>query len=52
MKTVIDLLPFVIGGYEVIARTIPTRKDRTVIGNIFKGLVILSEMLNRGRGGK
>ena len=33
--------------YEFIARVIPTPKDYTVLGKIFKGLKFLSDFLNR-----
>lgn len=46
MQTVIDLLPYVLGGYEVISRAIPTKKDHTLVGNIFKWLSLISNFLN------
>lgn len=43
----IEVLPYVLGGYEALIRIVPTKKDKSVVGNILKGLVFLSDLLNR-----
>jgi hypothetical protein len=51
MQNLIDNLPAIVttilGVYEVIARAIPTIKDISIIGNIAKVLLILSDYLNK-----
>jgi len=36
------------GTYELFVRLIPTIKDWTILGNVFKFLSYLSDMINRG----
>lgn len=47
MNTVNELLPFVIGGYEVISRAIPTKKNVSLIHNILKALLFISDLFNK-----
>lgn len=46
MQTVIDALPYVIGGYEVVTRAIPTKKNVSLIHNVLKALLFISQLLN------
>lgn len=42
-----DIVAIVIGIYEVVARTIPTVKNYSIIGKIIEGIKWLSDFLNR-----
>lgn len=37
------------GTYEVVVRMIPTVKDWTIIGNLFKFLKVISDAINAGQ---
>lgn len=48
MKTVIDLLPYIVGGYETLVRIFPTKgKNFSLIHKGLKALVFISQFLNR-----
>lgn len=46
MKTVIELLPFITSGYEVVVRSLPTKKNYSLLHGILKGLLFISGLLN------
>jgi hypothetical protein len=47
MQTVIDLLPYILGCYEVLSRVIPTEKNYSIVHKVFSALSFLSGFLNR-----
>jgi hypothetical protein len=50
MKTVVDLLPYIVGCYEAIIRVLPTQgRNHSILHAILSGLVTLSGFLNKER---
>lgn len=47
LNTATDVLPYVAGAYEVIVRSVPTHKNLSLLNGILKGLLFISELLNR-----
>jgi hypothetical protein len=45
-QCIIDLVTYIAGCYEVIARAIPTKKDWSLVHKILKILVVVSEFMN------
>lgn len=46
METILLVLSIVLGIYEVLTRAIPSVKDYTILGNIFRVLKAISDGLN------
>lgn len=45
--TLPEIITTVAGGYEVLTRTIPSKKNVSLIHGILKVLVFVSDLLNR-----
>ena len=51
MNNAYIIISLLLGIYEVIARWVPTVKDISIVGNIFKVLTFISNILNAKQGG-